>query len=230
VNKVAKESRQIEAPVVIFVGAHPDDPELGCGGTIADFASKGYDIQIIYVTKGGKGKVPGDGPEVRVKESIKACAKLGVNEKKIFFGEFKDTRVPDSFDTIKFLEKFYHDVKNVYAVFIPSLHEVHQDHRVVAINSITAFRYVPRIFAYESPSTTAEFRPTSFVDVTGTIKIKWRALKCHKSQIAQHKIYMEYRAMLCISSFRGRQIGVKYAEAFETIKCLIEPGLCFGKV
>ena len=229
-KKSSEYPHQMETPQVFFVGAHPDDTELGCGGTIADFINKGYDVRIIYATRGGKGRVPGDGPEIRVKESIRACVKLGVDRQKVFFGEFEDTCVPDSFETIHFLEGFYLDAKNIYAVFIPSLHEVHQDHRAVASASITAFRNAPRIFAYESPSTTAAFSPTSFVDITGNIKTKWKALKCHESQIAQHKMYMEYRAMLCISSFRGRQIGVKYAEAFETIKCLIEPGLYLGKM
>ena len=208
----------------IFVGAHPDDIELGCGGTVARFVQRGYDVRIVYASKGGKGKVPRDGPNVRVRESTKACGMLGVDKSKISFGGFEDTRVPDSVEMIHFLERFCRNTEDVYAVFVPSIHEVHQDHRAVANAGITAFRNVPRVFAYESPSTTAAFRPTSFVDITELLKTKWKALRCHESQIAQrNKMYMEYRAMLCMSSFRGRQIDTKYAEAFATIKCLIEP-------
>jgi len=228
-NKSFDKDNRIEKPKVLFVGAHPDDVELGCGGTIAVLNNLGYGVQIIYATKGGKGKVPGDGPEVRVKESIRACVKLGADRRKIFFGDFEDTRVPDSFAMISFLEELFLRAQNTYAVFIPSIHEVHQDHRAVAIAGLTAFRNAHRVFAYESPSTTAAFCPTSFVDISGFLKDKWDALKCHESQIAQRRMYMEYKAMLRISSFRGRQIGVKYAEAFETVKCLIEPNLYLGK-
>jgi len=224
-KKLIKKTARYKKWKVIFVGAHPDDIELGCGGTVARFVQRGYDVRIVYASKGGKDKVARNNPDIRVRESTKACGILGVEKSKISFGGFEDTQIPDSVETIHFLERFCHNAEDVYAVFVPSTNEVHQDHRAVANASITAFRHVPRIFAYESPSTTAAFSPTSFVDITDFLKTKWKALRCHESQIAQrNKVYMEYRAMLCISSFRGRQIGTKYAEAFETIKCLIEPG------
>jgi LmbE family N-acetylglucosaminyl deacetylase len=207
---------------VICVASHPDDIELGCGGAVAQFVEKGYEVWCIYLTKGEEGQAHGDNPKLRVKESITACGILGVDKDRIVFGNFKDTCIPETVETIHFLEQFYiNDMESVYAVVIPSFKEIHQDHRATAKACITAFRYVPRIFAYESPSTAATFNPTSFIDITNFMKIKRSALKCHESQIKLNKMYMEYRAMLCLSAFRGHQIGVKYAEAFETIKFLV---------
>jgi LmbE family N-acetylglucosaminyl deacetylase len=211
-----------ESKVVLCVAAHPDDLALCCGGTIFVCTQRGYDVRAIYVTKGEKGIEPGCSPEIRVNESNEACAKLGIERSKVYFGNFPDTRVPDSVDLIRFLEDFYLKARSVYAVFVPSTHEIHQDHRSLANTSITAFRRVPRIFAYESASTTTAFSPTAFADVTGLpLKMKWKALKCHQSQIVQRKMYLEYTAMLRLASFRGLQIGVKYAESFEMVKCLI---------
>lgn len=207
---------------VICVASHPDDIEVGCGGTVAQFVARGYEVWCIYLTKGEEGRADCDGPELRAEESIAACGVLGVDKDRIVFGDFRDTRIPETLKTIHFLEQFYiNDVDRTYAVLIPSFEEIHQDHRATSQACVTAFRYVPRILAYESPSTTATFNPTSFVDITPFLKTKWKALKCHESQIKQRKMYLEYRAMLRLSSFRGRQIGVKFAEGYQTIKNLI---------
>ncbi|UCC96022.1 MAG: PIG-L family deacetylase, partial [Candidatus Omnitrophota bacterium] len=180
-------------PKVIFVGAHPDDIELGCGGTIPRFVEEGYEVWCVYLTKGEKGQVTGDDPKARLNESTEACMTLGVDKQKIIFGDFEDTCIPNSIETIHFLEQFYFgDPTNLYGVFIPNAEEKHQDHRAAAEACITAFRYVPRMLAYESPSTTSAFNGTSFVDITRYVKIKSRALKCHESQIRRNKIYFEY--------------------------------------
>jgi LmbE family N-acetylglucosaminyl deacetylase len=211
-------------PRVIFVGAHPDDIELGCAGTVAHFVQKGFEVLCVYLSKGEKGRqIPLDGSRVRIKESTEACQILGVGKQNIFFGKFKDTRIPDSADTIHFLEQFYpSDRAKLYAVFIPTVNEIHQDHKRVASSCITAFRYAHRILSYESPSTAQWlFNPTTFVEITPFLRLKWKALRCHASQIRQNKMYLEYRSMVHLSAVRGQQVNVKYAEAFQTIKFLL---------
>lgn len=83
---------------VLFIGCHPDDIELGCSGTICHFLKKGYEVICVFLTKGERG---GD-PTVRVRESIEACERLGVRSRNIIFGNFKDTQVPESHETITF--------------------------------------------------------------------------------------------------------------------------------
>lgn len=207
---------------MIFVGAHPDDIELGCGGTIAYFANKGYKIKCIFLTKG---EVCAD-PEKRQQESIAACLSLGVEKSNIHFGPFKDCRVPETWELIQFLESFYLSVvkgvmkpdPDIQAVYIHSQDEVHQDHQAAAKSCRIAFRYVPNIFAYETPSVTASFNPTSFVNINSFTSRKFKALKCHETQIKLDKSFLEYKAMLRLASFRGSQFSVKFAEAFQTIK------------
>src|SRR2546426_10927972 len=43
---------------VVCVGAHPDDPESGCGGTLAMYAAQGHRVTVIYLTRGERG-IPG---------------------------------------------------------------------------------------------------------------------------------------------------------------------------
>ncbi len=207
---------------VIFVGSHPDDIELGCGGSVSYYIEKGYDVWCIFLTKGEKGLGPKNASDNRVSESIEALHYLGVKRENIVFGDFEDTRIPGSFEVIHFLEAFnFGNPEDIYAVFFHSESDYHQDHQVTSKACQTAFRHVRRMLMYESPSVTSSFAPSVFIDISAYIRRKIHALRCHKSQTAQQKIYMEYKAMMCISRFRGHQIGKRYAEAFESKRYLM---------
>jgi LmbE family N-acetylglucosaminyl deacetylase len=202
----------LKSNVILAVGAHPDDIELGCGGTLYKVSRKGARVIAIYMTKGEKsGNV-----KIRMKETIDALRVLGVKE--AHFGDFPDTEIPNSFKAVDFLEQFC--IKNNPDLILThTVNDTHQDHRQVGWLSISAFRNVPKILAYETPRVRpATFSPTYFVDVSGCIKKKWEALKCHVSQ--KDKRYLAYEATVNLASFRGSQVGVPVAEAFEVVKYL----------
>jgi LmbE family N-acetylglucosaminyl deacetylase len=203
---------------VLFVAPHPDDVEIGCGATICAFVQASFEVACVFLTRGEGG---GD-PDVREKESRKACASLGLRKGKIFFGGFPDTGITDSHEVIAFLEGFVDD--RLWGVFVPSVHETHQDHRHAGEACHSAFRRVGRILAYESPSVTPAFNPNVFVPIDAFVKKKWDALRCHRSQIAQNRMYLQYRSMVQLAAFRGQQNGVNYAEAFEAVRLRIDPG------
>jgi LmbE family N-acetylglucosaminyl deacetylase len=194
---------------ILAVGAHPDDIELGCGGALCANRKVGNRIIAVFLTKGGK-----SGNEYsRMCESKDALKVLGVDE--VYFGDFPDTAIPNSFEAIEFLEgyevKFKPDV-----IYTHSVNEIHQDHRTIGWLSYSAFRNSLRVLSYESPRVTPSFQPTYFVDISNCINNKWEALKCHTSQ--QNKRYVTYESIINLASFRGNQVGVKAAEAFEVIK------------
>ena len=122
----------------IYVGAHPDDIELGCGGTLAHFSQKKYYNICVVLSNGEKG---GD-PNIRVKETTKALKFLGAS--KIVFGNFKDTEITHGFEVIKFLEDLA-KANNPEFAFIPSLNEIHQDHRNSALACFLALRMGQRL-------------------------------------------------------------------------------------
>jgi LmbE family N-acetylglucosaminyl deacetylase len=202
----------LESNVVLAVGAHPDDIELGCGGTLCRIRKNGGRIIAVYMTKGEKS---GDA-KIRIKETMNALHVLGVKE--VYFGDFPDTDIPNSFKAVDFLEQFAIKYKPDL-ILTHTVNDIHQDHRQVGWLSISAFRNVPKILAYETPRVRpATFSPTYFVDVSGCVKKKWEALKCHVSQ--KDRRYLAYESTVNLASFRGSQVGVSVAEAFEVVKYL----------
>ena len=199
----------LRSSVLIAVGAHPDDVELGCGGTIRAATELGNKVIVVYLTKGEES----GNPDTRMRESKKALSILGVND--VFFGDFKDTEVPSSHTGIKFLEEFY-DKYHPETVLTHTIHDTHQDHRQIAWLSLAAFRNADKLLAYETPRATGEFSPPYFVDISDYTRFKWEALKCHLTQ--KSKRYLNYESMINLSAFRGSQVGLRAAEAFEVIK------------
>jgi LmbE family N-acetylglucosaminyl deacetylase len=198
-----------ESRVIIAVGAHPDDIELGCGGTIRAATKTGTTVVAVFLTKG---ELSGN-PEVRCQESRNALALLGVKE--VYFGDFPDSEIPNTRAPITFLEDFYDRLKP-QMILTHSVNDMHQDHRQVGWLSMAAYRNALRILAYETPRVTQSFSPTYFVDISNCVKEKWAALKCHVSQ--SEKRYLTYESMVNLTSFRGSQVNLPYAEAFEVVR------------
>ncbi len=73
---------------IVCVGGHPDDPESGCGGTLAKYAAAGNEVTIIYLTTGEagiKGKTHNEAAAIRKQEAIQACNIL--KAKPVFAGQ-----------------------------------------------------------------------------------------------------------------------------------------------
>jgi len=198
-----------KSSVILAVGAHPDDIELGCGGTLCSAIADGKRVVAVFATKGEQS---GNG-EVRSGESRDALGILGVKE--VFFGDFPDTEVPSCRKAIDFLEQFYNEYKPDI-VLTHTVNDIHQDHRQVGWLSVSAFRNVPRMLAYETPRVTPSFSPNYFVDISDCIDSKWEALKRHSSQGS--KRYLAYESMVNLASFRWSQVGLRAAEAFEVVR------------
>ena len=91
--------------VVLAVGAHPDDVELGCGGTLALHKMKGDKVYLLVLTRG---EASGDS-KTREDECRKAAGLLHVDG--LFFGGIQDTKVHDGRETIDAIEKIIDEVK-----------------------------------------------------------------------------------------------------------------------
>lgn len=129
---------------VLFVAPHPDDVEIGCGATICAFVQASFEVVCVFLTRGEGG----GNPDVREKESRKACASLGVHKGNIFFGSFPDTGITDSHEVIAFLERFVDD--RLWGVFVPSVHETHQDDRHAGEACHSAYPGCTKILTWET--------------------------------------------------------------------------------
>jgi len=203
---------------VIVVGAHPDDIEISCGGTVSYLKEKNYIVHCVFLTDGEKGGPP----EIRRNESIKACELLRLD--KVFFGEFKDTDLGSSRNLIRYLEKFVKE-HNYEIALIPTTFDTHQDHRKLYRVSLSAFREVPIVLSYESPSTISGFTPNLFFDIGNFMNLKRKAIELHETQ--KERSYLEWESMINLSSYRGTQSGCKHAEAFSVERILVNNLLDF---
>ena len=194
---------------VLAIGAHPDDIEFGCGGTIVLYSKNKHQSYFLVLTNGGKG---GD-PKLRRKEAIKSSKILGV--KKIFFGDLIDTQVSYDISTITVIEKVINKVKPDI-ILTSSAKEIHQDHCNTALSTFAAARYIPTVLSYELPSTQQNFLAQYYIDISKSIELKMKALKEHRSQM--HKLYFSTEAIFGLAKFRGNQIKTKFAEAFEVFR------------
>lgn len=201
---------------ILAIGAHPDDIEIGCGGTLVKYAKAGHDVYLLVLTCGGVG---GD-PETRKKEQEQAAKKIGA--KKVFWGGFEDTYASDARALITAMEKVISEV-SPQVVFINYLHDVHQDHRAVAKACLSATRYIKEVLYYEVP-TTSMFEPETFVDIGEVLDDKMELLNIHASQVDRTRV--ENLSILEVAkscaNFRGFQARVKYAEGFKAVRILKE--------
>lgn len=200
---------------ILAIGAHPDDLEYGCGGTLIKYAQRGHNIYLYIATKGELG---GD-PDLRQKEQEKAAGIIGV--KTIIWGDYQDTEIPHNRAPIRDIEKAMGEVKPDF-IFTHFWDDTHQDHRTLSRCTLSATRYVKNFLFYETP-TTQSFAPNVYVDIGEVIEEKKRLLEAHASQIARTNIE-GLNIVECAESasmFRGVQGRVKCAEAFASLRLFI---------
>jgi len=201
---------------VLAIGAHPDDIEFGCGGTIMKHAKKGDEVVFIVLSCGEK---CGNKDE-RKKEAEESAKKYGA---KLHVFNFPDTRIPDDHDVIDKIEKVVEEFKPD-RVYTHSVKDTHQDHRKTAFATLAAARRgVSEIFAYESPSLYLNFHPNYYIDISDFISKKIESLNLFASQ--NSKEYMKIDAIKGLAQFRGLLPQVKFAEAFEAIKIMRSKGV-----
>lgn len=201
---------------ILAIGAHPDDLEYGCGGTLAKFSREGHKISLLVMTRGDMG---GD-PQRRQKEQEHSAKALKAD---LFWGRFNDTQVPLNKDLINIIEFFIKKIKPDL-IFVMHPNDTHQDHRNVSQSVRTAARYVQNVLFYEVPST-VDFSPASvFVDIGKTLNEKIKLLKMHGSQVMATKIadLTIIEAARSTALFRGIQNRVKYAEGFVPLRLSLD--------
>lgn len=205
----------IKRSIVAF-GAHPDDIEIGMGGTVAKLVGLGYDVNLVVATL--PNFVATDTKEDRRRESTMSAKVMGCKAPEFLDLAPDEVIVGRKFVTLidKLVKKYEPE-----AVFTQWIGDSHQDHQALTRAVIAASRDMDNLFMYETtiPGGITEnaFRPQLFVDVTQTLDIKRSALDCFDSQkIRCGPIWIDALVGRC--SYRGYQMNTKYAEAFEVVK------------
>jgi LmbE family N-acetylglucosaminyl deacetylase len=200
---------------ILAIGAHPDDIEFGCGGTLVKYARQGHEVSLLVMTDGGGG---GDG-QLRRQEQQAAGGTLRIS--RLFWGEYPDTAIPLDRESIQRVERVIREVEPDF-IFVHFQDDTHQDHRHLSVATITATRYTRNVLFYEGP-TTQNFSPSVYVDVDGVLQEKIIALRAHASQVTKTNIEGLTIIDIARSSahFRGIQGRVRNAEGFVPLRLFI---------
>jgi LmbE family N-acetylglucosaminyl deacetylase len=202
---------------VIAFGAHPDDLEIGMGGTLAKLARLGYDVDLVIATLPNFVKT--DIKEQRRIEATMSAKTLGCKSP-----QFLDLS-PDEITIGRKFVTMIDEIINRHkpeAVFTQWVGDSHQDHQALTRAVIAASRDSNNLFMYETtiPGGLTEnaFRPQLYIDITETLEVKSNALDCFHSQKNNRCGNLWIDAVVGRCSYRGYQMNVKYAEAFEVVK------------
>jgi LmbE family N-acetylglucosaminyl deacetylase len=202
---------------VVVVGGHPDDPESGCGGTMARLADLGHDVVALYLTRGEEGiegKGHDEAAKIRTAEAENACRVL--KARALFAGQIDgetevNSKSYDAFEAVLLPEK-------PDLVFTQWPVDTHRDHRAASLLSYEAWlktRGGPSAFAlyyYEvmTGTQTQVFHPTDYVDITTTERRKRDAIFAHVSQKPAEWFPVHDQ----MNRFRGREHACDFAEGF----------------
>ncbi len=207
---------------ILVVGAHLDDIELACGGTIAKAIRNGHQVKTLIMSKSGYTNKEGQvqrSDDVAVKEGVEALRTLGVEDIEILDFETKD--IPFRSDVVNAIDvvmaKYDPDV-----IFTHHPFDTHQAHEGVAKATIAAARRKNTVFFFEpiqpSGRSYVAFKPDMYVGIDETVDIKIESLKKHKSEYNKFGGEDWIQGVKSRCGFRGYEIGKKYAEAFEILR------------
>ena len=192
---------------ILVIGAHPDDVELGCGGTIAKHLNLGEKVFVLVMTNGDKGNHVQDRSECIASFSI-----LGVPQENIFFGNFLDGFLTDSQDVVNLIEDYIKRL-NISRIYTHHPNDRHQDHRNCSNAVSSAARKISEILLFQGPSTKHPFEPHYFVELSHeNLKKKLNALSCYKTQIEKGIVDLKWIEHL--AGFHGIPQQSNYVEAF----------------
>ncbi|MGO9558923.1 MAG: PIG-L deacetylase family protein [Acidimicrobiales bacterium] len=221
---------------VLAVYAHPDDPDISCGGTLAKWSAAGSEVHVVLCARGDKGSLnPDDDPKEvarrRFDEARRATDLLGVRSLQHLDrpdGELENDLATRE-ELVAIIRRVTPDVvvcPDPSAVFFGGHHYNHRDHRVVGwavLDSVAPAAASPLYFPEAGPPhqvtavlMSGSLEPNAWVDVTTTIDLKVRAVGCHESQLEDANDWFA-SALRDGAEEAGRQAGVPFAEAFRRL-------------
>lgn len=210
---------------ILAIGAHADDVEMGCGGSLLKWCRDGHEA-IVYVAT-DSGYTNPDGRVVRksadaLEEARESAARIGA---RLVCGGFETLRLPFAAGLTDALVGVVEEAAPDL-VLVHWSGDTHPDHRALAAATTHAARRVPSLLAYTSNWYEAErpFDARLFVDITGHLDDKLALIGLFASENARTDgAWVEHFRDL--AALRGRQAGVRHAEAFEIIRLRDAPGL-----
>lgn len=174
---------------IVIIGAHPDDPETGCGGLACRAIKEGHKVDFLYATNGNKGGVAPEGKslaDVRESEAKAAAAVCGAVP---YFLRYGDQEIPFDPASLNRMIDVLADAKpDLIICHWPA--DSHQDHQICGVlgtQCIKRFENVGLAY-YEACVGTQTFGMTAnrYFDITGFVEGKKRMVFCHETQFPEN--------------------------------------------
>ena len=193
---------------ILVLAPHTDDGELGLGGTISRLIEDGKKVTYVAFSTAQQ-SVPEGFPKDILKTEVKqATQTLGIEPENLIIYNYEVRKL--GYARQEILEEL---------VFIPSLHDIHQDHTTIAQEGLRAFKNT-NILGYELIWNNLTFNTQCFVRLEERhIDAKVESLKAYKSQGARD--YLSKDFIYSLARARGVQAGCTYAEAFEVVRLFL---------
>ncbi len=210
-GELADSNRKLK---VVVAGGHPDDPESGCGGTMALYSDLGHEVVSLYLTRGEAGirdKSHDEAAAIRAAECRKACEIL--KARPLFAGQIDGSTEVTPARYGEFRKILEGEQPDLVLTHWPV--DTHPDHRAVSLLVYdtwlrTEKKFALYYFEVMSGHQTQNFCPTHYVDITQTEARKRAACFAHASQ-EPAEFYTLHDVM---NRFRGLEYGCKFAEGF----------------
>ena len=210
---------------ILVVGPHPDDQEIGMGGTIARLASQGHDVLLLDMTNGEP--TPFGSVEIRQKEWTEAARILGVRRRLL---GLKNREVQHTIAARHAVASVIRE-HQATMVFVPFYEDAHPDHLAVT-RIVEDARFDAKLtkidlpgqpiypkwfFYYYAMHLRATISPSFCIDISGQIDLKMNSILAYETQfVLPPKNRRVVEAVRQLNGYMGSRIGVDYAEPFFT--------------
>jgi LmbE family N-acetylglucosaminyl deacetylase/CheY-like chemotaxis protein len=207
--EAGRAARAAGRETVLAIGAHPDDVEIGAGGTLLAHSAGGDSVAILTLSRGARGGDQGQ----RARESQEAADIIGA---RLYLDDLDDTCIPEGGPAIDAIGRVIAEVQPGI-VYTHSVHDVHQDHRNTHRAAMVACRRVGRVYCFQSPSATIDYHPTRFVPVDSYMGRKLKVIGVFGSQ-AGIRDYLDPDLITSTARYWARYCDSVHAEPFEVIR------------
>jgi len=203
---------------VLVLAPHTDDGEFGCGGTMARLVDAGVEVRYLAFSIATRSLPPGFPPDTLAREVREATAEIGIPPEQLDVRDFDVRTFPQRRqDILELLVALWEDWRPD-AVFQPSLHDIHQDHRTVAEEGLRAFKRTT-ILGYEIPWNNFDFAYQWYVALEKRhVERKVAALERYASQ--QHRRYANAEYVRNLARMHGINVNREYAEVFQVYRVI----------
>jgi LmbE family N-acetylglucosaminyl deacetylase len=215
---------------VAAVGAHPDDLEILCGGTLVRLARAGAAVSMVVLTDGAAGHktiAPDELREIRREEARRAAETIGARP--VWLGLRDEWLFDDEPTRLRVVEALRQAQPDLILTHHPN--DYHPDHRAASglvfsasfvatlPNILTESPHLPVVppLVYFDTLAGVGFLPQEYVDITEQLSDKLALYGCHRSQVewmSDHDAVDMAELITTVGRLRGYQSGVGYAEGF----------------